>query len=82
MELVIDRFINPKCKVETGIPKGSPVSPIFFPIYIREVFLDIQKQLSQITCLSFIDDFRFLVPGNSTLDVKKSQEKAGKITLG
>ena len=28
VELVIDGHINPKCKVETGIPQGSPVSPI------------------------------------------------------
>lgn len=78
---MIDGFINPKCKVETGIPQGSTVSPIFFLICISGVFLEIEKQVPDITCLSFMDDFRFLVASKSMLEIKKSLEKAGKITL-
>ena len=61
MKLVIDGFINLKGKVVTRIPKGSPVFLIFFLIYISEKSLEIEKQLPQITSLSFIDDLRFLV---------------------
>ena len=81
VELVIDRFINPKCKVETGIPQESSVSPILFLIYIRGVFLEIERQLPNVTCLSFMDDLGFLVAGKSMLEIIKSLEKAGKITL-
>ncbi len=38
VELVIDGHINSKCKVETGISQGSPVSLILFLIYISGVF--------------------------------------------
>ena len=81
IELVIDGFINPKCKIETGIPQGSPVSPILFLIYISGVFLEIERQVPDITCLSFMDDLGFLVAGKSIPEIKKSLEKAGKITL-
>ena len=56
VELVIDGYITPKHKVETGILQGSPVSPILFLIYISEVFFQVESQLPQITCLSFMDD--------------------------
>lgn len=78
---MIDGFINPKCKVETGILKRSPVSLILFLIYISGVFLEIERRLSNVTCLSFMDNLGFLVAGTSILEIKKLLEKARKITL-
>lgn len=78
---MIDGYFNPKHKVETGIPQGSPVSPIFFLIYISGVFLEIETRLPQITCLSFMADLRFLAAGSSMPEIEKALEKAGKITL-
>ena len=81
VELVIDGYINPKHKIETGIPQCSPVSPILFLIYISGVFFQVESRLLQISCLSFMDDLRFLVAGHSVLEIKKSLEKAEKIAL-
>lgn len=80
-ELVIDGYTNPKYKVETGIPQGSLVSPILFLIYISGVFSEIERQVPNITCLSFMDDLGFLAAGKSMLEIKKSLDKSDKITL-
>ena len=50
-------------------------------IYINGVFLEIESRLPQFTCLSFMDDLGFLTAGNSVMEIKKIQEKAGKITI-
>ena len=79
--MVIDGYINPKYKIETGIPQELLVSPILFLIYISIVFLKIESRLPQVTCLLFIDDLGFLAAGNSIIEIKKILEKAEKITL-
>lgn len=38
VEIINDGDKNLKDEKETGIPKGSPLSPILFPIYISKVF--------------------------------------------
>ncbi len=81
VELVIDGYINPKHKMETGISQGFPVSPILFLIYISRVFFQVESRLPQIFCLGFMDDLGFLVAGHSVLEINKSLEKAGKIAL-
>ena len=50
-------------KVETGIPQGSPVSPILFLIYIRELFPERLKR--QITFFSYIDDISLTTSSTS-----------------
>ena len=79
--MVIDGYINPSYKMETGIPQRSPVSPILFLIYISGVFLEIESRLPQVTCLSFMDHLGFLAAGNSAIEIKKTLEKTGKIVL-
>ena len=81
VELIIDGYINAKQKVETGIPQGSPVSPILFLIYISGVFSQIESRLPQVTCLSFMDDLGFLTAGHSVWEITKTLEEAGKIAL-
>ena len=43
LQLVIDGDNNQDKEVETGIPQGSPVSPILFLIYISEIFEQVEK---------------------------------------
>ena len=81
VELVINGYINPKCRIKTGISQESLVSPVLFLIYISEVFLEIEFCLQQIICLLFMNDLGFLVASNSVIKIKKILEKAGKFTL-
>ena len=81
VELVIDGFTNPRQKVESGIPQGSPVSPILFLIYISGVFSIIEEQLPHVTCVSFVDDLGFLTADRSISKIAKTLQKVGRIAL-
>lgn len=48
--------------LETGIPQGSPVSPILFLIYIRELFPSIPKS---VRVLSYMDDIALATASTS-----------------
>lgn len=58
-------------KTITGIPQGSPVSPILFLIYIRELFTD-----NSVTFLSYIDDICLVFASKSMAKNIKVLEKA------
>lgn len=78
---MINRFINPKCKIETGILQKLLVFFIFFLIYISNIFLKIEKKVPDITCLSFLNNFGFFIVSKFMLKIEKLLEKIRKITL-
>jgi hypothetical protein len=51
--------------VSTGIPQGSPISPILFLIYLRFLFSTIHEKHPETATPSYIDDVACLVVGNS-----------------
>ena len=81
VQLVIDGHDNKEREIETGIPPGSPVSPILFLVYISGVFDEVAKASPSVTSLSFIDDLGFIASGSSVKKVAKAFEKNAKIVL-
>ncbi len=51
-----EQFID----IDTGIPQGSPISPILFLIYIRNLFTD-----QNVKFISYIDDISLTTTSNS-----------------
>ena len=81
VQLVIDGHENKEREIETGIPQGSPVSPILFLIYISGVFNKVSEINPWVTSLSFIDDLGFIASGNSVKEVVKTLENVAKAVL-
>ncbi len=69
IQLVIDGHDNPEREIETGIPQGSPVSPILFLIYISGVFNKVSETSPLVTSFSFVDDLGFITSGSSVKEI-------------
>ena len=78
VQLVIDRHDNKKREIETGIPQGSPLSPILFLIYISGVFNKVSETSPLVTSLSFIDDLGFIASDSSVKEIVRALEKVAK----
>lgn len=81
VQLVIDGHDNKERDIETGIPQGSPVSPILFLIYISGVFNNVAETRPLVTSLSFVDDLGFIASGSSVKGIVKTLEVGAKTVL-
>ena len=52
--------------MSTGIPQGSPVSPILFLFFNKDLVNFCTRGTGKVLAISFIDDVNILVVGNST----------------
>jgi exonuclease III len=53
-------------RVETGIPQGSPVSPILFLFFIADLLEITNNEALQVSSAGFVDDVNILTYGTST----------------
>ena len=63
--LSFDKDKEQMTRIDTGIPQGSPVSPILFLIYLSPLFEIMDSQHPDVTCPSYIDDICLMVEGDS-----------------
>jgi len=67
--------------VETGIPQGSPASPILFLLYLTPLFNQLKLRYKSIGCPNFIDDIS-LVATNKTVALNIIElENAAKLAF-
>jgi Reverse transcriptase (RNA-dependent DNA polymerase) len=77
VQLVIDGYTCPIRDIETGVPQGSPISPILFIIYISGFFSSVEAKVP-ITTLSFADDIGLVAIEGSIREVTRTLEQAGQ----
>jgi ribonuclease HI len=75
--LVLDGLEGEARAVETGVPQGSPVSPILFAIYLSPLFTHVEDQCPT-AGLSFVDDVCWTVRGRDVGEVTTKLEAAAK----
>ena len=81
VQLQIDNTQCPAHPINSGVPQGSPVSPILFIIYLSGVFDVIERSVAGIQSLSFADDIGLLASGHSVKEVCDKLQKAAKVAI-
>ena len=64
--------------IDTGIPQGSPTSPILFILYLRYHFDTLNERHPRVKVPSYIDDIALTVEGNTEGENSRELEKAAK----
>ena len=77
-QLVIDGYTCPIREISTGVPQGSPVSPILFIIYLSGIFDNIESEVPGLKTLSFADDIAILATGKTIEEIQSSLALGGE----
>lgn len=81
VSLVIDDHFCQETPVETGLPQGSSVSLVLFPIYPSGVVKEMEQEVEGSMAISFADDFRWQVVADRVEQLCEQQERAGIRTV-
>jgi hypothetical protein len=79
--LSFDGHTDVQCPITTGIPQGSPASPILFLIYLRPLFNAITSTHPTIWTPSYIDDVALVTHGRSREENTRALEAATRTTF-
>jgi hypothetical protein len=72
--MVVDGCELAEPEIQTGIPQGSPVSPMLFAIYLSGVFTSVESSVEGAQVLSFADDVAWMVSGKDVAEVTRRLE--------
>ena len=74
--LSFDGEISEEFHIRTGVPQGSPLSPILFLLYIASLYEELQREHPQLLLVGFADDTNLMAVGYSELANCKQLEDA------
>ena len=64
----------------SGLPQGSPVSPILFALYLSPLFKEIESHVPRARALSYADDIAWIVTGAESPDQVPARDRVGDPT--
>ncbi|QGA12366.1 hypothetical protein EYB26_000010 [Talaromyces marneffei] len=79
--LVIDGHISEEVPISSGLPQGSPVSPILFVLYVRLLAAAIESAVPEVRGLSFMDDQGLVTAASSIREACKTLQHAAKVAI-
>ena len=77
----VDGQDGPPMAVTTGLPQGSPVSPVLFGIYIADVHKAVENRVPGCRGISFVDGVTWFVEGTSIEEVTVGLESCAAESL-
>jgi len=82
--MLMDRKEGDSMDVETGVPQGSPVSPVLFVIYLLGLFGQVENKQEERGSegISFVDDVAWVVEGKDVGEcTQRLEECASETTI-
>ena len=67
--------------ITTGLPQGSPVSPVLFGIYISGVHGAVQSRVQGAAGISFVDDVTWFITGPNVKTIREGLEACARESI-
>ena len=82
VRMVVDGQEGEEFEITTGLPQGSPASPILFAVYLAEIHDAVTSEVEGSMALSFVDDVTWLVVGENVAHAIQRLESCARRALG
>jgi hypothetical protein len=80
VQITVDGFDGEVSQINTGIPQGSPVSPILFATYLSCLFPFVEDKVDVVEGISFADDVGWWVLGKDIGEIRRKIEKCASLS--
>jgi hypothetical protein len=81
MSITMDGEEGEVMPVNTGLPQGSPISPVLFLLYIADLGKEVENTNPKTVGLSFVDDVTWIETGKTANEVTAKLQQRAQDTL-